>query len=711
MEDSPDYEALFRKSEKKREEAETRRKEAETRRNEAENERDRLREETRPTNLAEFIQNCHEYLSEPLHFEMNASQSTGGSLTSPKGRLCPTYLRPWEDFHKQQQELYHEALQSLNSLEDPRLFASHRDIRDLGHRLCRRPLSSEADLQSYERFGVEDHVSDILEALKGHSHFRLANGVRFHNHANTFDDEPPLPESQRRKRSYPDQFCVNLKDIANTLLFIVEYKAEHKLTAENLRAGLKSMNFWEKVVQRPTIPIGGPEKLQYNAEQLSGSALTHAYDAMMHRGSAYGVVVTGNCLVFLHITEHEPETLHYFLAEPNLDVQAMSDQGDYTWMYTPVTAIGRLLALCLMSLDIPTRSQRWRSDKIPQLHTWEVDFETILKEIPDDEKRSTPPGSEYIPSSSPMSSFSESHHSNNRIGCRPGDVERSSPTDDSESDDVSGNKSVGARKRAKRALSQFSSSPPQRQHRPGQQYKRNNRTAPAESLEFCTESCLLGIKTRASFDENCPNVKLHRRDSQDCHSINCADMVCSLKQQLNNDMDNYCTPYGQPVGMGLPFKVTLMPYGYTLLGKGTTDRGWENLEWEAEVYHVLKPVQGSAVPVYLGTVHPNQSYFFEGVQIKHFLLSSWYGDRTDWINWNQRQWDIYQQTVQKIRRLGVHVGRVHQSNVFWDSQRRQARLVAFDRMKLVPRRHENRTHTKRSLAVHDDPPRKRVHAT
>jgi hypothetical protein len=127
-----------------------------------------------------------------------------------------------------------------------------------------------------------------------------------------------------------------------------------------------------------------------------------------------------------------------------------------------------------------------------------------------------------------------------------------------------------------------------------------------------------------------------------------------------------------------------MPFGFTFIGKGTTDQGWEEVQREAEVYRVLQPVQGSAVPIFLGSIHPRQTYFYGSAKIKHFLLLSRCGDAFDWVNWNEEQWNIYRQTVREIRRCGVHPGEVHRLNVLWDSQRRHARLVGFDQAKPVP---------------------------
>ncbi|KAK9342304.1 hypothetical protein V1522DRAFT_416544, partial [Lipomyces starkeyi] len=51
---------------------------------------------------------------------------------------------------------------SNRSIILPRSFFSSRlALQDFGRRLCRRRLASEADLQSYERFAVEEQVYDV----------------------------------------------------------------------------------------------------------------------------------------------------------------------------------------------------------------------------------------------------------------------------------------------------------------------------------------------------------------------------------------------------------------------------------------------------------------------------------------------------------------------------------------------------------------------
>jgi hypothetical protein len=89
-------------------------------------------------------------------------------------------------------------------------------------------------------------------------------------------------------------------------------------------------------------------------------------------------------------------------------------------------------------------------------------------------------------------------------------------------------------------------------------------------------------------DEDCPNLIRHRiSPTSDRHRIDYVDLAQLLKQQLDADLDHYCTPC-RPSGIrGTPFKLSLMPYGYTFVGKGTTDRGWEEVRREADVYRVF----------------------------------------------------------------------------------------------------------------------------
>ncbi|KAK2744631.1 hypothetical protein FQN57_004236 [Myotisia sp. PD_48] len=213
----------------------------------------------------------------------------------------------------------------------------------------------------------------------------------------------------------------------------------------------------ETVVISETIPTDKGEKLIYNAERLTGSAISPEYHVMIEEGLEYSYVSTGLALILLHVPYHDPGTLRYFLCEPNLDVDAHHSQ--HIWQ--PKTA---------------------RKEAQAQLHIWQTSFELTRSQIPTEELRQNPPGSEYQGS-----------------------------------------------------------------------------------------------------------------------------------KQLDKDKDHNLTPWNIRGSFGVPFKVTCAKYGYTIVGKGTSTYLWEKkVSREAEIYRILRKAQGSAVPVFLGTITLDHYYFVHG---------------------------------------------------------------------------------------------------
>jgi hypothetical protein len=54
--------------------------------------------------------------------------------------------------------------------------------------LCRQPLAGEKDLESYQRFAVEEKVLDMISQLldipQARQPLALGDGIEFENHAN-----------------------------------------------------------------------------------------------------------------------------------------------------------------------------------------------------------------------------------------------------------------------------------------------------------------------------------------------------------------------------------------------------------------------------------------------------------------------------------------------------------------------------------------------
>src|SRR5271154_351884 len=312
--------AAEQRAEEERQEREAAEKRAEKERQEREAAEKRLAEEKEQsdnTSLPKFLELCHNHLSLPLPVQTDLSLTTGGPTTSPNGRKHPTYLRPWEDFPQLHQHYFDQAYKLLCPDDDPpKLFTPRIVIEELGHKLCRRPLASESDLQSYERFAVEGMVREVMEQLMKIPEAKdLLHGcdeMEFENHLNTLSDKAEevvqrqeVAQHQKgamdqvetqvdhQRRSAIDQACVFRNAQGDrSLLFVREYKAAHKLTVEYLRAGLRPMEVREEVIQRATIPTDPEEKLKYNADRLVSAAVTQTFEYMIDNGLEYSRAAT-----------------------------------------------------------------------------------------------------------------------------------------------------------------------------------------------------------------------------------------------------------------------------------------------------------------------------------------------------------------------------------------------------------------------------------
>jgi hypothetical protein len=122
------------------------------------------RQRNRKTTFAEYLQACHRFITRPLTIQTDRSLTTKGSITSPNGRLCPTFLQPW-DFRSFQQPIFDDVYRFFNPSSDSsmRVFPPLIVIEDRGQQACSRPLASEADLVRHKEAEVENPVKEIIE--------------------------------------------------------------------------------------------------------------------------------------------------------------------------------------------------------------------------------------------------------------------------------------------------------------------------------------------------------------------------------------------------------------------------------------------------------------------------------------------------------------------------------------------------------------------
>lgn len=712
---SPDYKALFLRAEEGRKQAELRQKQAEDREEQAEEGRRQERKRNQRTTFTEFIRYCHNLLSRPLEVE-TPSLSTTGNIPLPTGKYCPTRLRPWEDCPTRQQEVYNSVCHYLRPVNEgsSRLFSPLLVIEDHARRFRLRPISSEQGLETYERIAVEDHVRDIIAELcklpEAREEFGLGNGVWFDNHTNALDEGDisetvaNQPSSSRHPR--PDQFCIHRVDgETNTLLTTVEYKPPHKLSVENLRVGLRPMELWEEVANRDTIPTDKAAKLQYNAEYLVCSTLVQEYHVMIQEGLEYSNVTNGLARVLLHVPYDNPSTLYYYFCDPNREVNGEDKQS----FQRPQTSIARVLCLCLMSFRSRQRDQGWRNSVRSQLHTWKTSFDHTRSQIPNEELKQNPAGSEhsnsepstpehtsseYQMSSSPLESPTAKGRqmtTRSQASCAPDDTISHAQSDSSDSD------SHEAAPGRKRGFSKVTSSPPiQRQPRHTYDGDKRSGRHREHNAQFCTQRCLLSLRQGANLDEHCPNVKLHRHGQHGTrHPITTETLVEMLKRQLDENLDCNCTPFGVCGAYGAPFKLTCTTYGYTVVGKGTSTQRWNTVSREADVYQVLRQVQGSAVPVFLGKIDLAKVYFLHGAgEIRHMLVMAWGGESIAKLGQRMELRREVSRSKKEIRALGVVHQDLRPENILWNDELGRALIIDFHRSIL-----DKRPKSKRSVSL------------
>ncbi|KAL2367004.1 hypothetical protein RJZ56_000091 [Blastomyces dermatitidis] len=719
---SSDYEALYRRAEAERRQAEERaareaellrqaeelrrqaeereaqeaelRRQAEELRRQAEEREAEEKVRSQPTTLGELIKGCHDSFSRPLQVG-TPSRSTKGSIPSPTGKYCPTSLRLWSSCPVQLQEIYDAVSTYLQPAgkDAPRLFTSLLVLNELGRRYSSRKLRSEKDLEHYERTAVEDHVHDIIAELckipDARERFRLGDGILFENHENILqkseESEVQLLDESSTKHPKPDSFCIHrINDSTNTLITTVEYKPPHKLSVENLRAGLRSMKLWEEIVQSDTIPksdeLNKDEKLRYNAEQLTCSVLVQEYHVMIQAGLEYSYITNGFAIVLLRVPYSDPSTLYYYLCEPNMDVIS-ENPGVF---YQSKTAIARILCLCLMSFLSDIRDQKWRNAARSQLHIWKTSFDFTPSQIPDDELQQTPPGSEYasseyMPSEHlPSSPLQPGHRVSTRSQTTCAPIDTSPLGDHMDSSDSDSNQAAHGRKRG---FSQVMSSPPSQHSSARPADPRPSSGQSQHTARYCTQRCLLSLQQEGELDHQCPNVSLHRRgQNDDRHCINARKLVQILNEQLNHDLDHNCTPFGTCGLYGAPFKITCAAYGYTLVGKGTTAGLWKVVSREAEIYRVLQKAQGSAVPVFLGTIDLKLFLFLHGAgDIRHMLLMGWAGESIENVKDKEMLSREISRSKKEIRMLGVVHKDLRSANMLWNDELRRVLIIDFHR--------------------------------
>lgn len=179
------------------------------------------------------------------------------------------------------------------------------------------------------------------------------------------------------------------------MVYVSEYKPPHKLKTAHISLGLRGpLDIYADVVNRKTVPTDADSeaKFLYDAERLTASAITQTYHYMIEGGLEYGLLTTGEMIIFLCIDWSDPSTLLFHKANPGAEVEAHPANA-------PVcTAVGQYLAFSIMALESSVHDQEERLRATANLRTWAEDFETTYRSIPPDRRRApdSSPGFEPV---------------------------------------------------------------------------------------------------------------------------------------------------------------------------------------------------------------------------------------------------------------------------------------------------------------------------
>ncbi|QUC21863.1 uncharacterized protein UV8b_06104 [Ustilaginoidea virens] len=713
-----DYERLFREAEEKLQQADERlresRQQAEERLRESQQQAEerhrkslqQAEERQRQTTFDEFVLQCHNLFHLPK--VANISESTTGTIPAPKRKYCPARLVPWVDCPSQLQSVYDSIRRHFRSGDNAaqRVFPSSILLEGFQEEVMAKAISCEQDLLIYDRLTRENRIRDVVSQLckipAARQELQLGDGIEFASHASPAETETLTSEASGGlptiTKPLPDVFSiskVNGEDCK--VISTCEQKPPHKLSVETIRMGLRPMNLWQEMVKSNKIPTDPTEKMKYDAARLVCSAIVQEYHVMISLGLEYSYLTNGpHADVMLWVPYDDPSTLHFHLAEP-------SKQGYISVGNTinqPTTSVTGILCLLMMSLRSRPRGNQWRAWARSQLKGWRTSFDYAHRvppspdggqdaELPSSEPDYPSPeaSSEYIPSSplsNPAADKETAARPRTRASCAPSDKEnraRDTSPDSSDSDDSDDNQANPARKRGFSSVSASCQSARQ----PGPPVPEDYEP-PEHNARFCSQLCILGLRNNAPLDNDCPNAELHRRSStQSHHSISADELLQKLKEQLDSNIDAYCTPFADRGGYGMPFKLTLTAYGYTLVGKGTNRRLWGEVSQEAQAYRILQKLQGVAVPVFLGSIDLSITYFdYYLGDIRHMLIMSYGGDEISQDQRGRLKGEI-RRSIKEVKNCGV----VHQDlrirNMLWNKESERVVIIDFHRAKLARR--------------------------
>jgi len=670
-------------------------------------------ERSQPQDLDDFLKYCHD-LTRTLQIVTDKTLTTKGDTTKPAGRLFPQRIVPWSGFPLQQESVWDE-LSISSGFTSQRVFPSPDQLDYV--RKYHYPINSESDLRQFARDIVERPVQKLIQEMYKNEQLRkklkVGGTLMFESHTKIETSTKLLMEEEMEHMSEPgpqnskttgqrvkgaimkdkwiargvnrgiiesaDQFCIyEMVDGHRIPLVMIEYKAPQKFPLGQIITGLRG----EIRPAEDVINIEG-NSLRLFAKRLLAAVITQLFSSMIGKGVQWGYIFTGEATVFLYIPD-DPTTVQYHLSIPSLDFQ----DDDENRLHR--TSVAQITAFVLNAFAAEAPSQSWH-DAARSLDTWAVDYIDVLNTIPEI-TRKDPRHSLYKPDGWKEFSRPPFPTRARRLAHACNDViENQVHSSGDDGDDNNEPPFPTPRRTSQVVEKQSIASPRQPGATRGSGKSNENNQDGMEAISrvriedrpYCTHQCLLGLASHGALDEHCPNIEDHQGQHLQLETF-----LCLIRVQLATDRgwDADCKPLYVKGSRGALLKIRLSSHGYTLVAKAMKQPDRQHLLHEAKIYAKLHTLQGSCIPVCLGTLDLEHPFYYDYGAYVSMLFLSWAGrPLQDYLNRKNKERLLTEvsNTLAALHNLCVLHTDAEPRNWLWDEQR--IILVDFERAEIRAR--------------------------
>ncbi|KAG6285091.1 hypothetical protein E4U09_007477 [Claviceps aff. purpurea] len=304
--------------------------------------------------LDEYVKEYHGSLFSKLTIDPEAQHGRDATTANIRGKWQPRKVMKWTGFLSQQRlnfsricDVFPPALRAF-----PRLITLEEKRKKIA------PITDEQALARFLGDSIEEPVKNIMRELQSVDKLsRICQGevrVDFINHAEHTKPLETETTSPQPGEPVPTRFCIcrgpSVAMASSTLLYVWEHRAPHDLTIQHLRSALRPTTTFGEVTEETQSPAAVQDSEEVSqssaiAEKRAKRAVTQTYHNMMESCLEFGILTTGQAIVFLHVNWDDPQTLYYHIAEPALDV-AKAPKRDAAFLST----VGQYVAFTSMAL-------------------------------------------------------------------------------------------------------------------------------------------------------------------------------------------------------------------------------------------------------------------------------------------------------------------------------------------------------------------------